>query len=71
MRTLNRAGPNTEPWGAPLVTTCQLDETPFTTILLACPKSTLAGPDPLTLLHVLDTQDDLLYSNTKVGLTGW
>lgn len=46
MKTFNRAGPNTEPWGVPLVTACQVDETPFTTILWAFPKSILAGRHP-------------------------
>ncbi|KAK4829606.1 hypothetical protein QYF61_005706, partial [Mycteria americana] len=32
IKILNRTGPNTEPWGTPLVTSCQLDLTPFTTM---------------------------------------
>ncbi|KAJ7412919.1 hypothetical protein WISP_94045 [Willisornis vidua] len=31
LKTLNRIGPNIEPWGNPLLTGCQLDVTPFTT----------------------------------------
>lgn len=30
--------PNTNPWGTPLVTGCQLVLIPFTTILWACPS---------------------------------
>ena len=32
VQMLNRAGPNTNPWGIPLVTVCQLDTAPFTTL---------------------------------------
>ncbi|PKU42313.1 hypothetical protein llap_7381 [Limosa lapponica baueri] len=34
-KDIKRTGPNTEPWGTPLVTSCQLDLTPFTTTLWA------------------------------------
>ncbi|KAK4832380.1 LOW QUALITY PROTEIN: hypothetical protein QYF61_022235 [Mycteria americana] len=33
IKILNRTGPNTEPWGTPLVTGHQLEQTPFTTTL--------------------------------------
>ncbi|KAM9656072.1 uncharacterized protein ACIBXB_008597 [Morphnus guianensis] len=39
IKTLNRMGPNTEPWGTPLVTCHQLDLTPFAATLWACPSS--------------------------------
>ena len=39
IKILNRTGPNTKPWGTPLVTGRQLDFTPFTTTLWACPSS--------------------------------
>ncbi|KAK4828313.1 hypothetical protein QYF61_025325 [Mycteria americana] len=39
IKILNRTGPDTEPWGTPLVTGCQLDLTPFTTTLWARPSS--------------------------------
>ncbi|KAK4827132.1 hypothetical protein QYF61_014526 [Mycteria americana] len=39
IKILNRTGPNTEPWGTPLVIGCQLDLTPFTTALCAQPSS--------------------------------
>lgn len=38
IKVFNRTGCNTEPWGTPVVTTCQLDITPFTTILWAWPS---------------------------------
>ncbi|KAK4823665.1 LOW QUALITY PROTEIN: hypothetical protein QYF61_005017 [Mycteria americana] len=39
IKILNRTGPSTEPWGTPLVTSCQVDLTPFTTTLWARPSS--------------------------------
>ncbi|KAM9656645.1 uncharacterized protein ACIBXB_008917 isoform 1-T1 [Morphnus guianensis] len=39
IKILNRTGPSTEPWGTPLVTSRQLDLTPFTTTLWARPSS--------------------------------
>ncbi|KAK4807043.1 hypothetical protein QYF61_018384 [Mycteria americana] len=39
IKILNRTGPNTEPWGTPLVTGHQLDLTPVTTTLWARPSS--------------------------------
>ncbi|KAF1629452.1 Serine/threonine-protein phosphatase 4 regulatory subunit 4, partial [Eudyptes filholi] len=38
IKILNRTGPSTEPWGTPLVTSRQLDLTPFTTTLWARPS---------------------------------
>jgi len=32
-KALNKAGPSIDPWGATVVTGCQLDLTPFTTTL--------------------------------------
>jgi len=39
IKTLNKTGLKTEPWGTPLVTSCHLDLTPFTTTLWAQPFS--------------------------------
>jgi len=39
IKILNKTGPKTEPWGTPLVTSHQLDLTPFTTTLCAQPFS--------------------------------
>ncbi|KAK4818988.1 hypothetical protein QYF61_022819 [Mycteria americana] len=39
IKIFNRTGPSTEPWGTPLVTSHQLDLTPFTTTLWAQPSS--------------------------------
>ncbi|KAK4819900.1 hypothetical protein QYF61_014635 [Mycteria americana] len=39
IKILNKTGPNTDPWGTPLVTGRQLELTPFTTTLWARPSS--------------------------------
>ncbi|KAK4829093.1 hypothetical protein QYF61_002044 [Mycteria americana] len=39
IKILNRTGPSTEPSGTPLVTSCHLDLTPFTTTLWVWPSS--------------------------------
>jgi len=39
VKILNRAGPNTDPWGTPLVTEHQMVLNPFTTTLWAQPSS--------------------------------
>ena len=39
IKTLKKTGPNTEPWGTPLVTSYQLGLAPFTTTLWAWPSS--------------------------------
>ena len=39
LKMLNKTGPKTEPWGTPLVISCQLDLMPFTTTLCTWPFS--------------------------------
>ncbi|KAK4828032.1 hypothetical protein QYF61_022809 [Mycteria americana] len=41
IKILKKTGPKTKPWGTPLVTSCQLDLTLFTTSLWAQPSSQL------------------------------
>ncbi|KAK4811045.1 hypothetical protein QYF61_015749 [Mycteria americana] len=50
IKILNKTGPKTEPWGTSLVTSRQLDLTPFTTTLWARPSSQFLPSEEYTRL---------------------
>ncbi|PKU47282.1 wd repeat-containing protein hypothetical protein [Limosa lapponica baueri] len=74
MKVLNRTGPNTEPWGTPLVTSCQLDLTLFNSIHhnpLSLVIEPFCYPAKSTLVQAMSSQflEDNAVGNGVKGFT--